>query len=159
MCYDGTEFWIAFLPQKAKRFYNRGDSQLPPNYNEGTVHLANQKLNAYLKEIADCCGICKNLTYHIARHTFVTTITLSSGVPIEPVLKMLGHKNPRTTQHYAKISDHKISMLEDLIKIASSEPYKSSGGMRIKEILIQPRKSPEAKFIFEIWTVSVGLIN
>ena len=66
-------------------------------------------MNAYLKEIADLCGITKTLTYHIARHTFATTITLSNGVPIETVSKMLGHRNLSTTQHYAKILDHKIS--------------------------------------------------
>jgi site-specific recombinase XerD len=71
--------------------------------------LSNQKMNAYLKEIADLCGINKNLTYHIARHTFATTVTLSKGVPIETVSKMLGHKNLRTTQHYAKILDRKVS--------------------------------------------------
>ncbi len=71
--------------------------------------LSNQKMNAYLKEIADLCGICKNLTYHIARHTFATTVTLSNGVPIETVSKMLGHRNLRTTQHYARILDRKIS--------------------------------------------------
>jgi integrase len=71
--------------------------------------LSNQKMNAYLKEIGDLCGIRKDLTYHIARHTFATTITLSNGVPIETVSKMLGHKNLRTTQHHAKILDHKIS--------------------------------------------------
>ena len=65
-------------------------------------------MNAYLKEIADCCGINKFLTYHIARHTFATTITLSNNVPIESVSKMLGHKNLRTTQHYAKILDKKV---------------------------------------------------
>ena len=72
--------------------------------------LSNQKMNAYLKEIADLCGINKNLTYHIARHTFATTVTLSNGVPIETVSKMLGHRNIKTTQHYAKILDIKISM-------------------------------------------------
>lgn len=66
-------------------------------------------MNAYLKEIADVCGIDKNLTFHIARHTFATTVTLSNGVPIETVSKMLGHTNLRTTQHYAKILDIKIS--------------------------------------------------
>jgi site-specific recombinase XerD len=71
--------------------------------------LSNQKMNAYLKEIADLCGINKNLTYHIARHTFATTVTLSNGVPIETVSKMLGHRNLKTTQHYAKILDIKIS--------------------------------------------------
>ncbi len=71
--------------------------------------LSNQKMNSYLKEIADCCGISKRLTYHIARHTFATTVTLSNGVPIETVSKMLGHRDLRTTQHYAKILDKKIS--------------------------------------------------
>ncbi len=71
--------------------------------------LSNQKMNAYLKEIADLCGIDKNLTFHLARHTFATTITLSNGVPIESVSKMLGHTSLRTTQHYAKILDQKIS--------------------------------------------------
>jgi len=71
--------------------------------------LSNQKSNAYLKEIADLCGINKNLTTHLARHTFATTVTLSNGVPIESVSKMLGHKSLRTTQHYAKILDRKVS--------------------------------------------------
>ena len=71
--------------------------------------LSNQKMNAYLKEIADLCDINKELTYHIARHTFATTITLSNGVPIESVSKMLGHKSIKTTQHYAKILDSKVS--------------------------------------------------
>ncbi len=66
-------------------------------------------MNGYLKEIADTCGIDKNPTFHIARHTFATTVTLSNGVPIETVSKMLGHKNLRTTQHYAKILDIKVS--------------------------------------------------
>jgi len=71
--------------------------------------LSNQKMNAYLKEIADLCGINKNLTFHLARHTFATTVTLSNGVPIESVSKMLGHKSLKTTQHYAKILDRKVS--------------------------------------------------
>lgn len=71
--------------------------------------LSNQKMNAYLKEIADLCGINKELTYHIARHTFATTVTLSNGVSIESVSKMLGHKSIKTTQHYAKILDKKVS--------------------------------------------------
>lgn len=71
--------------------------------------LSNQKMNAYLKEIADICEIDKELTFHIARHTFATTVTLTNGVPIESVSKMLGHKNLRTTQHYAKVLDKKVS--------------------------------------------------
>jgi site-specific recombinase XerD len=71
--------------------------------------LTNQKMNAYLKEIAGVCKIDKELTFHIARHTFATTVTLTNGVPIESVSKMLGHKNIKTTQHYAKILDKKVS--------------------------------------------------
>lgn len=71
--------------------------------------LSNQKMNAYLKEIADVCEIDKELTFHIARHTFATTVTLTNGVPIETVSKMLGHKNLHTTQHYAKVLDRKVS--------------------------------------------------
>lgn len=71
--------------------------------------LSNQKMNQYLKEIADACQIDKYLTFHIARHTFATTIRLSNGVPIETVSKMLGHRNLKTTQHYAKILDRKVS--------------------------------------------------
>jgi len=84
---------------------------------KGTVLpiLSNQKMNAYLKEIADVCGISKSLSFHIARHTFATTVTLSNGVPIESVAKMLGHKNLRQTQHYAKVLDIKIG--EDMHKL------------------------------------------
>ena len=79
--------------------------------NEGKLLpiLSNQKMNAYLKELADICEIDKELTFHIARHTFATTVTLTNGVPIESVSKMLGHKNIRTTQHYAKVLDKKVS--------------------------------------------------
>ncbi len=78
--------------------------------------LSNQKMNGYLKEIADLCGINKELTFHIARHTFATTVTLSNGVPIESVSKMLGHKNLKTTQHYAKILDLKVSNDMQILK-------------------------------------------
>ena len=68
---------------------------------------SNQKMNAYLKEIGDLCGIEKELTFHLARHTFAT-LALSKGVSIESVSKMLGHTNIKTTQIYAKITDAKI---------------------------------------------------
>jgi len=71
--------------------------------------ISNQKLNEYLKEIADLCSITKNLTFHMARHSFATSIALSNGVPIETVSKMLGHKSIKTTQIYAKITDIKLS--------------------------------------------------
>jgi site-specific recombinase XerD len=71
--------------------------------------FTNQKVNSYLKEIADLCGIKKNLSFHIARHTFATTVTLSNGVPIETVSKMLGHTKISTTQIYARVVEQKIS--------------------------------------------------
>src|SRR3546814_19994895 len=81
--------------------------------------ISNQKMNAYLKEIAHVCGIQKPLTFHIARHTFATTVTLLNGVPIESVSRMLGHTNIKTTQHYAKILDMKVS--EEIGKASCSE--------------------------------------
>jgi len=71
--------------------------------------MSNQKMNGYLKEIANLCDITKLLTFHIARHTFATTVTLNNGVPIESVAKMMGHTSIKTTQIYAKVMDHKIS--------------------------------------------------
>jgi site-specific recombinase XerD len=70
--------------------------------------MTNQKMNAYLKEIAIACGITNDLTFHLARHTFATTVTLAKGVPIETVSKMLGHAAIRTTQIYAKVIPQKI---------------------------------------------------
>lgn len=78
---------------------------------------SNQKMNAYLKEVADLCGITKNLTMHMARHTFATTVTLSNGVPIETVSKMLGHTKLATTQIYAQVLDNKVSA--DMQKLKS----------------------------------------
>ena len=70
--------------------------------------LSNQKMNAYLKEIADLCGIEKNLSSHIARHTFATTVTLNNDVPIETVSKMLGHSSISMTKTYARLLDKKV---------------------------------------------------
>jgi site-specific recombinase XerD len=83
--------------------------------------LSNQKMNAYLKEIADLSDVVKHLTFHLARHTFATTVTLSNNVPIETVSKMLGHTNIKTTQHYAKILDIKVSKDMAMLK----EKYKA----------------------------------
>jgi len=77
---------------------------------------SNQKMNDYLKEIAAVCEIEKNITFHIARHSFATTVTLQNDVPIESVSKMLGHKSIRTTQHYAKVLDKKVSNDMALLK-------------------------------------------
>ncbi|MES2545650.1 MAG: tyrosine-type recombinase/integrase [Bacteroidota bacterium] len=77
--------------------------------------LSNQKMNAYLKEIADVCGIEKNLTWYVARHTFATTVTLGNGIKIENVSAMMGHTNIKQTQHYAKVMD--VNVMEDMQKL------------------------------------------
>lgn len=77
--------------------------------------LSNQKMNAYLKEIADLCGIKKRLSYHMARHTYATLL-LSKGVPMETVSKLLGHTNIKTTQIYARITNKKIE--QDVMRVA-----------------------------------------
>ena len=87
--------------------------------------LTNQKSNAYLKEIADVCGIHKNLTTHLARHTFATTVTLSKGVSISTVSKMLGHRSLKTTQIYAKVLDSKIGYEMNLLKEKLAEEEKN----------------------------------
>ena len=79
--------------------------------------LTNSCSNLYLKEVAVRCGINKTLTFHMARHTFATTVTLSNGVPMESVAKMLGHRNIRTTQIYAKVIKDKLA--EDMNNLAT----------------------------------------
>ena len=71
--------------------------------------FSNQKINKYLKEIAEILKINKKLTFHAARHTFATTVTLSNGVPIETVSKLLGHTKLSTTQIYARVIEQKVS--------------------------------------------------
>ncbi len=77
--------------------------------------LTNQKMNAYLKEIADMCGINKKLSTHTARHTFATTVTLANHISIEVVSKMLGHSSINMTKKYARVVDDLIS--KDMMKI------------------------------------------
>jgi site-specific recombinase XerD len=84
----------------------------------------NERYNSYLKEIADACEIRKNITTHVARHTFATTVTLSNGVPIETVSKMLGHTKLATTQIYAKVLDRKVS--EDMKVLREKLDQKSN---------------------------------
>jgi len=100
---------IPLLPTAVDILEKYKDYPVCVNSGKALPVLSNQKMNAYLKEIADVCKIHKSLTFHIARHTFATTVTLSNGVPMESVSKMLGHKNLKTTQHYAKILDRKVS--------------------------------------------------
>ena len=77
---------------------------------------SNQKINDYLKVLAKLAKIDKKVSFHIARHTFATTVTLQNGIPIETVSKMLGHTNITTTQHYAKVLDSKISKDMEILK-------------------------------------------
>jgi len=70
--------------------------------------ISNQRMNDYLKEIATACNINKNITFHVARHTFATAVTLNNGIPIESVSKMLGHAKLSTTQIYVHVMERKI---------------------------------------------------
>jgi site-specific recombinase XerD len=93
---------------------------------------SNQKTNNYLKEIATACDIDKELTFHIARHTFATTVTLANGVPIESVSKMFGHTDIETTQHYAKILDLKLFQDMALLKIKLSDIHSNAESKDIR---------------------------
>jgi site-specific recombinase XerD len=97
--------FIPLLPQSMEIL----DKYINQN-NSGKIFpmLSNQKTNAYLKELADICGIKKKLTYHVARHSFAVTICLENGIPIETLSKILGHTNLRVTQAYAKITHKKV---------------------------------------------------
>ncbi len=86
------------------------------NTNKLLPILSNQRMNSYLKEIGDVCHIAKDLTFHMARHTFATTVTLSNGVPLESVSKMLGHRSLKSTQIYARVLDIKVSRDMQVLK-------------------------------------------
>ena len=77
--------------------------------------ISNQRMNAYLKEIADLCSITKRLTTHVARHTAATVVFLANDVSMENVSKILGHSNIRMTQHYAKVLDS--SIMRDMVNV------------------------------------------
>ncbi len=113
--------WISTFRQKTKSkvkfpLLKRADKILdkydchPVTEVSGTLlpTITNEKANLYLKQIADACGIEKNLTFHMARHTFATTIALNNGMPMESVSKILGHSKITTTQIYARITDQKM---------------------------------------------------
>jgi len=105
--------FIPLLPQAKKiaSFYiGKGESEyLFPT-------ISNQKSNAYLKELADICHIRKRVTFHLARHTFATTVTLANDVALQNVSKMLGHSSTRMTQHYARVLDN--SIMKDMQDVA-----------------------------------------
>lgn len=98
------------LLHKAKNLINQYASDPRAQlHNRLFPKISNQKMNAYLKELAELAKIEKNVTFHMARHTFATTITLSNGVPIETISKMLGHHKLATTQIYARVVERKVS--------------------------------------------------
>ncbi len=105
----GTKESVPLLPVALEIIEKYRNHEYCTKYDKLLPVNSNQRYNAYLKEIADICGINKTLTSHIARHTFATTITLANGVPIETVSAMLGHNSIRTTQIYAKVVEQKVS--------------------------------------------------
>jgi len=120
---NNDDFWI--MTNRAKTAIKANVPLLPPalkiieKYKSQQIGLipqiSNQKMNAYLKEIGDLCGISKKLTWYVARHTFATTVTLANGVRMENVSSMLGHTNIKQTQHYAKVLD--ANVMEDMSKL------------------------------------------
>ncbi len=100
---------VPLLPE-ALKILNRYKEN-PMCINKGVLLpvLSNQKMNAYLKEIGDLCEINKNISSHLARHTFATTVTLANGISLEAVSKMLAHSNMNTTKIYARMMDSRVS--------------------------------------------------
>ena len=105
----GTSSNVPLLPIAAEILQKYESHPITMNTEKLLPVISNQKTNAYLKEIATICKINKTMTFHMARHTFATTVTLSNGVAIETVSSMLGHKNLKTTQVYAKVVQEKVS--------------------------------------------------
>ncbi|NYJ28686.1 site-specific integrase [Allomuricauda sp. ARW1Y1] len=119
---------VPLIPQAwaiLEKYWDEKDSP-----GEGLLPIcSNQKTNAYLKEIARACGIDKYLTFHVARHTFATTVMLNNNVPIETVSKLLGHSKLSTTQIYARVVDKKISM--DMSKLMKALNGPKDGGQAL----------------------------
>ena len=120
---SSNDLWI--LTHRAKTAIKANVPVLPPVLKIITKYegkqenlipkISNQKMNAYLKEIADICDINKHLTWYVARHTFATTVALGNGVRIENLSAMMGHTNIKQTQHYAKVMD--VNVKEDMEKL------------------------------------------
>lgn len=118
----GEKVRIPLLPQALTIIEKYKNNPICLNTGSLLPRLSNQKLNSYLKEVADTSGIDKNLTFHLARHTFATTITLTNGVPIETVSKLLGHSSIKTTQIYAKVVERKVSEDMGILKSKLTNP-------------------------------------
>jgi len=105
---------IPILP-KAEELMNKYDDGKNTSTRPLFPFYAIQKFNAYLHEIAELCGIHKNLTSHVGRRTFATTIALANGMGLETISKVLGHTSTKITSQYAVVTDHKIS--QDMAKL------------------------------------------
>lgn len=127
---NNGNYWIRKPRQKTKNMCNIPLLDIPiqilekykshPTCQKKNVLLpvpCNQKMNSYLKEIADLCGISRCLTTHTARHSYATSVCLANGVSLENVAKMLGHSNIKMTQHYARVLDS--SILKDMMNVKS----------------------------------------
>ncbi|WP_295676811.1 site-specific integrase [uncultured Mucilaginibacter sp.] len=125
---SGTEETVPLMPIALEIIEKYKKHPYCINENKLLPVNSNQRFNAYLKELADICGIAKLLTTHTARHTFATTITLENDVPIETVSKMLGHKDMRTTQIYARITKRKIS---NNMKVLHDKLFEINGKLRM----------------------------
>jgi site-specific recombinase XerD len=119
---------VPLLPRALEIIQRYSDHKYCINASKLLPVKSNQKMNAYLKEVAILCKVNKNLTMHMARHTFATTVTLSNGVPIETVSKMLGHTKITTTQIYAQVLENKVSNDMNDLKSKLSNAKKSQTG-------------------------------
>jgi len=99
---------IPLLP-KAEELINKYDDGSNDPSRPLMPFYAIQKFNSYLHEVADICGINKNLTSHVGRRTFATTIALANGISLETISKILGHTSTKITSQYAVVTDHKVS--------------------------------------------------
>lgn len=127
--------WIRKKRQKTKNMCNIPLLDIPlaifEKYKEHPCRLkgeflpiaTNQKVNAYIKEIMDLCGIQKTISSHTGRHTFSTTVALANGVSMESVAKMLGHSNTNMTRHYAKVLDRTV--MNEMSNVADKFQYKA----------------------------------
>lgn len=125
---SGTEETVPLLPVALEIIEKYKNHPYCINENKLLPVNCNQRYNSYLKELADICDINKHLTTHTARHTFATTITLENDIPIETVSKMLGHKDIRTTQIYARMTKRKIA---NNMRVLHDKLFTDSGQLRM----------------------------
>ncbi|MFB9057139.1 tyrosine-type recombinase/integrase [Mariniflexile ostreae] len=163
---DNGNKWITTTRQKtnckvkipllfrAEKILNKYDGHPVTEISETLLpKITNEKANLYLKEIAAEVGIQKNLTFHMARHTFATTVALSNGMPIETVSKILGHTKITTTQIYARVMDHKIKSDMDAVQKRLNEKARKfeeeSELKNLREKIVEAEKTKYANLTKE----------